>query len=192
MKLAVHTVETAPEAARPILEGIAADVGMVPNLAGTIAISPTLLQAFDGLRRAVSSGDLDPIVRETAGVAVGVAVDNKYGVAAHSTFLDRLGADGAEVDLMRRGSEPTDERLAAAYDFARQVVLQRGKVDNATVTRVANAGFSTAEILEIVAECTFAGLVGTIDNLAGRVELDAPLAPRAWAGTVREGEALPA
>jgi hypothetical protein len=36
-------------------------------------------------------------------------------------------------------------------------------------------------ILEIVAECTFAGLVGVVDNLADRVELDEPFVPRAWA-----------
>jgi hypothetical protein len=74
---------------------------------------------------------------------------------------------------MRQGKEPTDERLAAAYDLARQIVLTRGKVDDAVITRATASGFGTAEILEIVAECTFAGLVGTVDNVAGRVELDA-------------------
>jgi hypothetical protein len=37
------------------------------------------------------------------------------------------------------------------------------------------------EVLDVVAECTFAGLVGVVDNLAGRVELDGFLAARAWA-----------
>jgi hypothetical protein len=31
-----------------------------------------------------------------------------------------------------------------------------------------------------VAECTFAGLVGVMDNLADRVDLDGFLMPRAW------------
>ena len=35
-------------------------------------------------------------------------------------------------------------------------------------------------MLEVVAECTFAGLVGTVDNLAGRVDLDAFLHEHAW------------
>src|SRR5262245_17893045 len=125
MELTVHTADDAPEASRPILDGIASDLGMIPNMAGTVATSPALLRAFDGLRRAVGSGDLDPTVRETAGVAVGVAVDNRYGVAFHSTVLATLGVAEAEIDLMRESSEPTDERLAAAYDLARQVVLTR-------------------------------------------------------------------
>jgi alkylhydroperoxidase family enzyme len=184
MDLTIHTAETAPEASRPILDEIGGDLGMVPNLAGTVASSPALLSAFDGLRRAVGSGGLDPIVRETAGVAVGVAVDNRYGVAFHSTVLDNLGVDEAEIDLMRQGQEPTDERLAAAYDLARRIVLTRGKVDEAAIVRATASGFDTAEILEIVAECTLAGLVGTIDNLAGGVELDGFLAPRAWKAEV--------
>ena len=42
------------------------------------------------------------------------------------------------------------------------------------------AGLSDADLLQLVAECTFAGLVGTIDHLAGRVELDPFLQPRQW------------
>jgi len=59
-------------------------------------------------------------------------------------------------------------------------VLERGKVTDATVGAAIAAGLSTVGVLEIVLECTFAGLVGVIDNLAGQVELDAFLQPRAW------------
>jgi alkylhydroperoxidase family enzyme len=180
MQLTIHTQHTAPEASKPILEGIARDLGLVPNMAATIASSPTLLFAFDGLRRAVGSGELDPRAREVAGVAVGVAVDNHYGVAFHSTVLGRLGVDEAEIERMRGGEPPHDEKLAAAYELARAIAVGRGVVADNVVTRAQAAGYSTAEILEIVAECTFAGLVGVMDNLAGRVTLDEFLAPRAW------------
>ena len=92
----------------------------MPNLAGTIAASPTLLSAFDGLRRAVGAETFNPVHREIAGLAVGVAVDNAYGVAFHSTVLSRLGVDDAEIDAMRAGNEPTDPTRAAVYTFARE------------------------------------------------------------------------
>lgn len=181
MKLIIHDVETAPVLSRPLLEGIAADVGVVPNLAAAVAASPTLLAAFDGLRRAVGSGELDPIHREAAGVAVGVAVDNAYGVAFHSTVLARLGVAEEDLKRMRAGEEPADEPTAAVYALARRLALHRGTVDDHAVARAADAGLSTAQILEIVAECAFATLVGLVDNLAGRVPLDEFLRPRAWA-----------
>jgi alkylhydroperoxidase family enzyme len=182
LQLQVHTVESAPEASRPLLAGLAEDVGMIPNLAATAAESPALLAGFDGLRRAVGSGTLDPVLREVAGLAVGVAVDNAYGVAFHSTVLAGLGVDEADIAGMRAGEGPVDGRgrCGAVYALARAVVLERGKVGDAVLERAALAGLTTTDVLEVVAECTFASLVGLIDNLAGRVELDGFLAPRAW------------
>lgn len=179
MHLTIHTADTAPEASRPLLAGIAADVGLVPNLTASAAASPTLLAAFDALRRAVAGGDLDPVLREVAGLATGVAVDNAYGVAFHSTMLAGLGVGEDEIAAMRAGIPSLDERRGAVYRLARRVVLDRGKVDDAAV-----AGLSTDDVLEIVAECGFASLVGLIDNLAGRVELDPFLAERAWEAPV--------
>jgi alkylhydroperoxidase family enzyme len=179
MKLPIYTVDTAPAGAKALLEGIAADLGVLPNMAGTVAGSPALLAGFDGLRRAVGATGLDPVHREAAGLAVGVAVDNAYGVAFHSTVLGRLGVADAEIDRMRSGQDPADERTAAICRLARDIALNRGKVPAETVTLVTAAGFSTEDVLDVVAECTFAGLVGVMDNLADRVDLDGFLMPRA-------------
>jgi alkylhydroperoxidase family enzyme len=180
MHLTIHTTATAPPASKATLEGIEADLGLVPNLAASIASSPALLAGFDGLRRAVAGGELDPVAREVAGLAVGVAVDNAYGVAFHSTVLGRLGVDEAEIERLRANQRPADSRLAAVHALARELVLGRGKVADATIEAALAAGLTTEEVLEVVLECTFAGLVGAVDNLAGRVPLDDFLATRRW------------
>ena len=180
MNLHILTPDAAPTDSRPILDGIATDLGFVPNLAAVAAASPTLLSSFDALRRTVSDPTFAPVHREIAGVAVGVAVDNAYGVAFHSTVLGALGVDEADIDAMRSGSEPNDPIHAAVYAFARDVVAQRGKVADEVVRRAHDAGLTDAELLQLVAECVFAGLVGIVDNLAGRVPLDEFLQPRAW------------
>jgi hypothetical protein len=58
------------------------------------------------------------------------------------------------------------------------VVTERGKVGDDVVERAHRAGLTDADLLQLVAECVFAGLVGTVDNLAGRVPLDEFLRPR--------------
>ena len=183
MQLTIHTTATAPAASRPLLEAIGGDLGFVPNLAASIAESPALLAAFDAMRRAVGTCGLDPVHREVAGLSVGVAVDNAYGVTFHSTILDRLGLDAAEIDAMRSGRAPSDPGQAAVYGLARALVLDRGRVDPTVIDAAREVGFSTADILDVVTECTFAGLVGVVDNLADRVELDPFLEPRAWVRT---------
>lgn len=180
MQLTIHDLDAAPSASQPLLKGIAEDLGLVPNMAAVIAESSTLLTVFDAMRRAVGSAALDPVHREVAGLAVGVAVDNAYGVAFHSVMLGNLGVADRDIDAMRSGRGPADPTLTAVYTFSRDLVLTRGKVDDAVVARTIEAGLSAEGVLEIVAECTFAGLVGTMDNLAGRVPLDEFLAPRAW------------
>jgi len=180
MNLTVLTAEAIPAESRRLLDGIAADIGFVPNLAAVTAASPTLLAAFDALRRAVSDPTFPPVHREIAGVAVGVAVDNAYGVAFHSTVLGSLGVDEADIDAMRAGLEPTDPVHAAMYAFARSVAVDRGKVDDDVVQRAHDNGLTDAVLLQLVAECAFASLVGIVDNLAGRVPLDRFLQPQAW------------
>jgi alkylhydroperoxidase family enzyme len=180
MDLRILSPDDAPAASQPILDGIAADLGIVPNFAATIAVSPTLLAAFDALRRAVSDPTFDPVHREIAGLGVGVAVDNEYGVAFHSTTLSKLGVEQNEIDAMRSGSAPRDPVHAAVYSFAQDVVTRRGKVADPVVEEAHAAGLSDADLLQLVTECVFAGLVGTVDNLAGRVPLDAFLQPQQW------------
>jgi alkylhydroperoxidase family enzyme len=180
MNLNVLNPGDAPAASRAVLDGIAADLGFVPNLAAVTAASPTLIAAFDALRRTVADPTFDPVHREIAGVSVGVAVDNAYGVAFHSTVLGALGVDELEIDAMRAGTAPNDPVHAAIYNFARDVVADRGKVAEDVVQRAYDAGITDDELLQIVAECVFASLVGLVDNLAGRVPLDEFLRPQQW------------
>jgi alkylhydroperoxidase family enzyme len=188
--LPILTADTAPEASRSILAGIADDLGFVPNLAATAATSPTLLAGLDALRRAVAAGDFDPVHREVAGVAVGVAIDNRYGVAFHSTVLNALGVSPEDIDAMRQGEAPADPVLAAVYTFARAVAADRGAVEDAVVQQARDAGLADADLLQLVAECAFAAMVGLIDHLAGHVPLDPPLRPQAWNGTPSEPVAM--
>ena len=180
MDLPIHTLDGAPADSRAVLDGIAADLGFVPNLAAAAAAAPALVSGFDGLRRAVASAKLDPVLREVAGLAVGVAVDNHYGVAFHSTVLGKLGFGESQIKLLRQGAAPADAMAAAVAALAREVVLNRGKLTASTLDAATAAGLSAEAVLEVVLECAFASLVGLIDNIAGHVELDAFLQPQAW------------
>ena len=180
MQVPIHTIDSAPADSRALLEGIASDLGVIPNLAATAAASPALLAGFDGLRRAVATTKLDPVLREVAGLAVGVTVDNHYGVAFHSTMLGGLGVDNADIDAMRHGDAPSDSVAAAVHALARLAADGRGKVDPATTEAALAAGLSTEAVLEVLLEVSFATVVGLIDNFTGPVELDRFLAERRW------------
>lgn len=177
----ILTLDDAPAASRPLLEGIAADLGVKPNLAAVAAASPALLAGFDGMRRAVATTTIDPVLREIAGLAVGVVVDNHYGIAFHSTMLANLGLAETDIAAMRAGQAPSNATRATVHAFATAAAERRGAVDASTIDALAACGLSTEAALELMLEVGFASLVGLIDNLAGHVELDGFLAPRAVA-----------
>lgn len=180
MHLTITPPEVIPSDSQALVDGIAADLGLVPNMARVIATSATLLAAFDGIRRAVAQPRFDPVHREIAGIAVGIAIDNRYGVAFHSTMLSRLGIADDEIEAMRAGTEPADPLPGAVYAFARSVAVDRGAVPAGTIQRALDAGLDPPQLLQLVAESVLATLVGIVDNLAGRVELDEFLERWAW------------
>src|SRR5882724_7076963 len=150
MELVIHTAETAPDGARQVLDGIAGDLGFVPNLAGTAAGSAALVGGFDALRRAAGSTGIDPVDREIAGLAVGVHAGNAYGVAFHSTVLARLGVGEHDLTAMRAGSPPAEARHAAVYGFAREVTVQRGAVGDKPVRLLREAGYTDEHVLDLL------------------------------------------
>ena len=140
-------------------------------MAATIATSPALLSAFDGLRRAVQSADWSqPHARSQVSPSVSPSITATASRSTRPSSAD--SAFKTDLTRMRDGQAPKDEKLAAVYDLARQIVIGRGKVDDDAIARAQQAGYSSAEILEIVAECTFAGLVGIMTT-----------SPAAWSST---------
>jgi len=56
----VHSLTSAPEASRPLLAALQQNLGLVPNLAASMAESPALLDGFVRLRGIQSQGTFTP------------------------------------------------------------------------------------------------------------------------------------
>jgi hypothetical protein len=53
-----HTIDSAPAAAKPLLEGAKASLGFVPNLFANMAQAPALLEGYLSLMNIVGKTDL--------------------------------------------------------------------------------------------------------------------------------------
>jgi uncharacterized peroxidase-related enzyme len=144
------TIKAAPEASRGSLEAVNSLLGSVPNLFRIVANSPQTLEGYLGLNGALSNGSLDVQTRERIALAVAEINGCNYCLAAHQYLgsnLARLSA--AEIEANRRGTS-SDEKAAIAVSFAVKIVNNRGKVSDLDFEVVRAAGYSDAEILEIV------------------------------------------
>ena len=160
------TVESAPEAARPMLNGVKARLGSVPNLFRLLATSPPALEGYLGLSGALGKGSLDARTRERIALAVAEFNGCGYCTSAHAYIGRNLaGLSDAEIAANRNGSS-TDERAAAAVAFAVRIVETRGHVSDADVASIRAAGYSDAAVIEIVLHVALNTLTNYVNEVA--------------------------
>jgi alkylhydroperoxidase family enzyme len=91
------------------------------------------------------------------------------------------GLDPADIQAIREGGLPKDNKLAALSVLARTMIEKRGRLDNEDVDRFIAAGFGKDHALEVIAIVA----ASTITNYSGSVTktpLEALFQPHAWAG----------
>ncbi|WP_019604248.1 carboxymuconolactone decarboxylase family protein [Teredinibacter turnerae] len=155
-----------------LFEAINSKLGVVPNVMRVIANSPSALRAFLGLHAIAEEGELEPKTRER--IALGVAEQNacEYCVSAHTAIGRKVGLSSAEIEANRAGGSQ-DAKAAEAVKFARSVAKNTGEVTTAELMAIREAGFSDAEIIEIITHVAlnlFTNMIGK----ASRVEIDFP------------------
>jgi uncharacterized peroxidase-related enzyme len=143
-------VADAPEKSRPLLEAVGKQFGVVPNMFRLIATSPQALEGYLGLSGALGHGALPADTRERIALAVAEVNGCDYCLSAH-TYLGRNMAhlDDAEIAANRHGAS-NDPKADAAVRFAVAVTRSRGHVAEADLAAVHDAGYSDAQVIEIV------------------------------------------
>lgn len=165
---AMHTIESAPAASRPALEKLKAAVGMIPNLAAAMSESPQLIESFATLRAIHQAGSsFSPVEREVVSLVNAVENGCRYCAAIHSTFGLHAGLSQATVDAVRAGQLPDEPRLKALADFARKMLRERGRVQDAELQEFLVAGFTKAQSLEIIAALALSVMANYSGHLTG-------------------------
>ncbi|MBD9388596.1 peroxidase-related enzyme [Agrobacterium sp. AGB01] len=167
------TIEAAPEASQPILEAIKKQIGSVPNIFRLISNSPAALTGLTSLQGALGKGTLTAATRERIALAMAQANGCDYCLSAH-TFTGAKFAklDEAEIAANRNGTS-NDPKAAAAVEFARALTTVRGSVGADEIGKVRAAGYSDAEIVEIIAHVALNTFTNYV-NEALDTEIDFP------------------
>ena len=168
------SIETAPEASRPLLEAVKRQLGIVPNLFRIVSNSPAALEGYLGLNGALGKGVLTPATRERIALAVAQINGCGYCLAAHSYLGKNVAKlDSTEISANRHGNS-TDAKAAAAVRFAVAITRARGAVSADAVVAVRDAGYSDAEIVEIIAHVALNTLTNYVNEVLG-TDIDFPV-----------------
>jgi uncharacterized peroxidase-related enzyme len=177
--LTVHTNDSAPAASRPVLERIGKAFGFVPNLYAVYAESPAALQGALAISEAFSKTSLSPAEQQLVALAVSEANDCEFCMAAHSTLAKYARVAPAIVAAVRSREPLADAKLDALVTFTRKIVEQRGFVAEADVAAFLGAGYTKAQIIEVL----FGVGMKTFNNYADHIAhtpLNAEFKAEAW------------
>ncbi|GLQ53787.1 carboxymuconolactone decarboxylase family protein [Devosia nitrariae] len=168
------TIADAPENSRPLLEAVAKQLGSVPNLFRLVATSPQALEGYLSLSGALGKGDLPAATRERIALAVAEVNGCDYCLSAHSYLGKNLAKlDDAELAANRDGAS-NDPKADAAVRFAAKVARDRGHITDADFAAVRLAGYSDAQIIEIVQHVALNTWTNSF-NTVFQTEVDFPL-----------------
>jgi uncharacterized peroxidase-related enzyme len=166
------THESANDEQKALFDAIHTKLGVVPNFLRVFANSPDALKAFLGLHAITETGTLDAQTGERIALAVAQGNSCEYCLSAHTAIGRKAGLSSDEMVANRAGTSQ-DSKAAAAVAFANALNDNLGDVTQAELSAVRDAGYSEAEIVEII---THVGM-NILTNLIGKashVDIDFP------------------
>lgn len=173
-RLSIPSVETSVEASKPLLAAVQKQLGVTPNLMKLVGHSPAALEGYLSLNGALGKGKLPVQLRERIALAIAEYNGCDYCLSAHD-YLGRNVAkiSSTEIDAAR-DARSEDARMHTALQFALRVAQSRGRVSDADLTAIRNAGFDEAEVIEIVSNVAVNVLTNYINNVAA-TDIDFPI-----------------
>ncbi len=177
----IHTIASAPEKSKPVLEQLQQAFGVIPNLAAAIANSPKLLTAFLAVFQQVHSSSLTEPEIQIVLLTDAVANSCAYAVAFHTALALKAGVSSAETDAIRERRAPRDQRFAALATLAKTLIEKRGHLSEQELDSFVSAGFTKEQVLEVITVVA----ASTITNYAGNVAnpaLEDQFQQYAWQG----------
>jgi uncharacterized peroxidase-related enzyme len=166
-RLTLHTADTAPEASRPFVERALAANGYLPNLIAALSNAPVALETYLTVSGINARASLSLAEREVVQITAATTHGCDFCVAGHSAIaLKKAGFERASVVALQRGEATGDAHLDALADFTRAVIAVRGAVSDADLQAFLAAGFSHAQVLEVILGVSLATLCNFANSFA--------------------------
>ena len=146
----IHTIETAPDDSKPLLEKSQKTNGYIPNLDGVLATSPELLKTYQYIHENFVNSSFDNDELTVVWQTINVYHECHYCVPAHTAIARSMKVDSAITEALRNGDTLPTEKLQALHKMTLAIVENRGNVSEEGVQEFFDAGYTQKHILEII------------------------------------------
>jgi len=170
----IHDDLTAPEGSVPVLRGVLATGGQLPNFLGVLAGSPGALRGYARFRSELRHGQLDAPTLERIALAIAEHHGSQPGLALHGRTARSVGVGIDEVALARE-FDSGDERQAALLRYLKALVTGPGSPPMHLHEEARELGWTDEQILEAIAFVALESFTAMI-NVAGDIPIDGSVA----------------
>ena len=153
MRVPIHSPDEAPQGSRDALKQLTERFGGTLNIFGAMAESPALLNAYDGMERALREhSGLGEKTRQAIHLRISRINDCGYCRAAYRDACQRAGWDDEEIAAIATGDVGFDAQLDALLGFVTELVQEEGRLDDTSWEAAKDAGWTDRELLDAFAE----------------------------------------
>ncbi|KFZ28160.1 carboxymuconolactone decarboxylase [Pseudidiomarina atlantica] len=149
-KFKLHTIESAPDGSKQILQAAQDNMGMIPNLFAVMATSPQLLEGYQTLDGLFQKSGFDKNELTVVWQTINVYHDCHYCVPAHTAIAKQMGADDAITTQIKAGESLDDDKLQALRTFTERMLDARGAVNQDDFKAFAEAGYEPKHVLAVI------------------------------------------
>lgn len=156
-----------------IFDNLQKGLGFVPNLYAYFAKNETALADYLAFQNRKST--LNSKEKEIVNLVTSQINGCRYCQSAHTVLGKMNGFSDEQILEIRKGTASFDEKLNALANFTASVVENRGKATKETLQNFLNAGYSEANLIDVVIAVGDKIVSNYTHNLTN-IEIDFPLA----------------
>lgn len=166
-RIAIQTIESAPEDAAQRLATAKKNSGFVPNLLGVLANAPTAIETYQTVSAINARSSLSDTEREVIQITAATRNGCGFCVAGHTAIArKKLQMPEALLQALRSTNALADPKLNALALFTLAVIEEKGQVSDDELQAFLAAGYTQAQALEVVLGVSLATLCNYANNLA--------------------------
>ena len=162
-----HTDKTAPSDAAVVLSKVKEKYGFFPNLASYVAESPQVLDAIMNLSASFDGSSLTPQEKQIVLLTVSSLNGCSYCKTVHTALGRNSDIDSDTLKAVVAFEPLKDSKLNALRNFTQKVVEERGWVKEDDINKFLDAGFTKAQVFEVVLGMSLKMLTNYSNHLAG-------------------------
>lgn len=177
--LKIHTIESAPEGSKALLEQSLKANGMIPGLHGVLAGAPGILEGYQTLHKLFTESSFDKDELTVVWQTINVEHACHYCVPAHTAIAGMMKVDENITESLRNETTLENTKLEALRTFTLAITRNRGNVSSDELQAFYTAGYEERQVLEIILGLS-QKVISNYTNHIANTPVDAPFQKFAW------------